>query len=159
MFPRLPAGAIVSAVGLPDTAADRGLDGHPRVEISRVQADSPGRDDRSNRSLNGEWVEIRNTTRQPVNLRGWTLPDSDGNRYRFIDTRIAGRAIIRTHTGSGRDTVPTSSRASATTSGTTAPTPPPCAATATVPSAPSPGAAAAPCDFSRPPVHGWRPGL
>ncbi|MFD5887227.1 lamin tail domain-containing protein [Streptomyces sp. NPDC060334] len=100
----LAAGAIVSAAALPATAADRGHDRHARVEISRVQADAPGRDDRSNRSLNGEWVEIRNTTRQPVNLRGWTLRDSDGNRYRFNDTRIAGRATIRIHTGSGRDT-------------------------------------------------------
>ncbi|KOU53338.1 hypothetical protein ADK55_15705, partial [Streptomyces sp. WM4235] len=95
----LAAGAIVSAAALPATAADRGHDRHPRVEISRVQADAPGRDDRSNRSLNGEWVEIRNTTRQPVNLRGWTLRDSDGNRYRFNDTRIGGRATIRIHTG------------------------------------------------------------
>ncbi|MER6521839.1 lamin tail domain-containing protein [Streptomyces sp. NPDC001553] len=99
----LAAGAIVSAAALPATAADRGHDRHPRVEISRVQADSPGRDDRSNRSLNGEWVEIRNTTRQPVNLRGWTLRDSDGNRYRFNDVRIGGRATIRIHTGAGRD--------------------------------------------------------
>ncbi|MEU9800859.1 lamin tail domain-containing protein [Streptomyces sp. NPDC051000] len=73
------------------------------MEISRVQADSPGREDHSNRSLNNEWVEIRNTTRQPVNLRGWTLRDADGNRYRFHDIRIAGRATIRVHTGTGRD--------------------------------------------------------
>ncbi|WP_371591622.1 lamin tail domain-containing protein [Streptomyces sp. NBC_00513] len=99
----LAAGAIVSAAALPATAADRGHDRQPRVEISRVQADSPGRDDRSNRSLNGEWVEIRNTTRQAVNFRGWTLRDSDGNRYRFNNVRIGGRATIRIHTGSGRD--------------------------------------------------------
>ncbi|WP_347878313.1 hypothetical protein [Streptomyces sp. KS 21] len=37
------------------------------MEISRVQADSPGRDDRSNRSLNAEWVELTNTTRDAVN--------------------------------------------------------------------------------------------
>ncbi|MFJ5811994.1 lamin tail domain-containing protein [Streptomyces sp. NPDC093093] len=99
----LAAGAIVSAAALPATAADRAHDGHPRVEISRVQADSPGRDDHSNRSLNNEWVEIRNTTRQPVNLRGWTLRDADGNRYRFHDIRIASRGTIRVHTGTGRD--------------------------------------------------------
>ncbi|MCX5078655.1 lamin tail domain-containing protein [Streptomyces sp. NBC_00513] len=99
----LAAGAIVSAAALPAIAADRGHDRHPRVEISRVQADSPGRDDHSNRSLNNEWVEIRNTTRQPVNLRGWTLRDADGNRYRFHDIRIAGRGTIRVHTGTGRD--------------------------------------------------------
>ncbi|MCX5071155.1 hypothetical protein OHA84_35655 [Streptomyces sp. NBC_00513] len=28
---------------------------------------------------------------------------TDGNRYRFHDTRIAGRGTIRVHTGSGRD--------------------------------------------------------
>ncbi|MEU9800978.1 hypothetical protein [Streptomyces sp. NPDC051000] len=50
----LAAGAIVSAAGLPATAADRGHDRHARAEISRVQADSPGRDDPSNRSLHGE---------------------------------------------------------------------------------------------------------
>ncbi|MGW2996055.1 lamin tail domain-containing protein, partial [Streptomyces sp. NPDC001193] len=71
--------------------------------ISRVQANSPGRDDRTNRSLSNEWVEITNTTRDAVNLRGWTLRDSDGNRYRFDNVRIGGRATIRIHTGSGRD--------------------------------------------------------
>ncbi|MFF8264178.1 lamin tail domain-containing protein [Streptomyces virginiae] len=74
------------------------------MEISRVQADRPGRDDRSNRSLNAEWVEITNTTRDAINLRGWTLRDSVSNRYRFDNVRLAGRATIRIHTGNGRDT-------------------------------------------------------
>ncbi|MGW6976249.1 lamin tail domain-containing protein, partial [Streptomyces sp. NPDC054952] len=59
---------------------------------------------RSREPRNGEWVEIRNTTRQAVNLRTWALRDSDGNRYRFNNVRIGGRATIRIHTGSGRDT-------------------------------------------------------
>ncbi|MET9568550.1 lamin tail domain-containing protein [Streptomyces virginiae] len=70
----------------------------------RVLTDSPGRDDRSNRSLNAEWVEFTNTTRNPINLRGWTLRDSDGNRYRFDNVRLGGRDTIRIHTGNGRDT-------------------------------------------------------
>ncbi|MFB6584023.1 lamin tail domain-containing protein [Streptomyces sp. NPDC056402] len=101
----LAAGAVVGAAALPAAAHDG--DRHhqrPRVEISRVQADSPGRDDRSNRSLNSEWVEITNTTRDGINLRGWTLRDSDGNRYRFDNVRIGARATIRIHTGNGRDT-------------------------------------------------------
>ncbi|MFE5809504.1 lamin tail domain-containing protein [Streptomyces sp. NPDC056491] len=101
----LAAGAIVSAAALPASAHDG--DRHqqrPRVEISRVQADSPGREDRSNRSLNGEWVEITNTTRNPISLRGWTLRDRDGNRYRFDNIRIGGRNTLRIHTGVGRDT-------------------------------------------------------
>ncbi|KOU85139.1 hypothetical protein ADK94_08825, partial [Streptomyces sp. XY593] len=50
----LAAGAIVSAAALPAAAhdGDRHHQQRPRVEISRVQADSPGREDRSNRSLN-----------------------------------------------------------------------------------------------------------
>ncbi|MFJ6484492.1 MULTISPECIES: lamin tail domain-containing protein [unclassified Streptomyces] len=99
------AGAIVSAAALPAAAHDGGRHHQrPRVEISRVQADSPGRDDHSNRSLNAEWVEITNTTRDAINLRGWTLRDSDGNRYRFDNVRIGSRATIRIHTGNGRDT-------------------------------------------------------
>ncbi|WP_330262043.1 lamin tail domain-containing protein [Streptomyces sp. NBC_00539] len=100
----LAAGALVGAAALPATAQDRDHGRHSRVEISRVQADSPGRDDRSNRSLNAEWVEITNTTRDAVNLRGWTLRDEDGNRYRFDNVRINGRATIRIHTGTGHDT-------------------------------------------------------
>ncbi|MFB6808801.1 lamin tail domain-containing protein [Streptomyces sp. NPDC056387] len=100
----LAAGAVVGAAALPATAQDHGRRQHPRVEISRVQADSPGRDDHSNRSLNDEWVEITNTTRDAINLRGWTLRDADGNRYRFDNVRLAGRATIRIHTGAGRNT-------------------------------------------------------
>ncbi|WP_327135327.1 lamin tail domain-containing protein [Streptomyces sp. NBC_01343] len=99
----LAAGAIVSAAALPAAAQD-GHHQRPRVEISRVQADSPGRDDHSNRSLNNEWVEITNTTRDAINLRGWTLRDSDGNRYRFDNIRINGRATLRIHTGTGHNT-------------------------------------------------------
>ncbi|MEU5810717.1 lamin tail domain-containing protein [Streptomyces sp. NPDC047718] len=101
----LAAGAVVSALALPASADD----GHYRqrqagVEISAVQADSPGRDDRSNRSLNAEWVEITNTTRRSIDLKGWTLRDEQNNRYRFGDVRLQGGATLRIHTGSGRDT-------------------------------------------------------
>ncbi|MFF9908970.1 lamin tail domain-containing protein [Streptomyces sp. NPDC013457] len=100
----LAAGAIVSAVALPTAAHDGDhRQRAPKVKISKVQADSPGRDDRSNRSLNGEWIEITNTTRHSVNLDGWTLRDNDGHRYRFNDYRLAGRATVRIHTGEGRD--------------------------------------------------------
>ncbi|MEV6699322.1 lamin tail domain-containing protein [Streptomyces sp. NPDC051453] len=100
----LAAGAMVSIVALPASAHDGDRHRTPKVEISSVQADSPGRDNRSNRSLNAEWVAITNNTRHAVNLRGWTLKDEDGNRYRFNDVRLAGRSTIRIHTGEGRDT-------------------------------------------------------
>ncbi|MFF4098522.1 lamin tail domain-containing protein [Streptomyces sp. NPDC001903] len=94
----------MGAASLPAAAQDGHHQQRPRVEISRVQADSPGRDDRSIRSLNNEWVEITNTTRDVINLRGWTLRDADGNRYRVDNVRINGRTTIRIHTGNGRGT-------------------------------------------------------
>ncbi|MFJ9813521.1 lamin tail domain-containing protein [Streptomyces sp. NPDC101158] len=102
----LVVGALVSLAALPASAhdGDRHHDRAPRVEISRVQADSPGRDDRSLRSLNAEWVEITNNTRHKFDLDGWTLKDEDGHRYKFNDVRINGRSTIRIHTGEGRDT-------------------------------------------------------
>ncbi|MFE5190261.1 lamin tail domain-containing protein [Streptomyces sp. NPDC056628] len=100
----LTAGALVSVVTLPASAADHARPERPRVKISDVQYDSPGWDDRSNRSLNREWVEITNNTRRTVNLDGWTLQDEDGHTYTFDHYRLEGRATVRIHTGIGRDT-------------------------------------------------------
>ncbi|MFC9595633.1 lamin tail domain-containing protein [Streptomyces sp. NPDC056944] len=100
----LAAGAMVSVAALPASAHDGDHRRTPKVEISAVQADSPGRDTRSNRSLNGEWVEITNNSRHGVDLDGWTLKDEVGRTYRFEDFRLAGRSTVRIHTGEGRDT-------------------------------------------------------
>ncbi|MFE9112263.1 lamin tail domain-containing protein [Streptomyces collinus] len=99
----LAAGALVSVVTLPASAADHRPE-RPKVQISAVQYDSPGRDDRSNRSLNREWVEITNTGRRAVNLDGWTLHDEDGHKFTFDHYRLDGRSTVRVHTGIGRDT-------------------------------------------------------
>ncbi|MFH9828233.1 lamin tail domain-containing protein [Streptomyces bobili] len=100
----LAAAAVVGAVALPASAADHARPDRPKVEISQVQYDAPGRDTRTNRSLNKEWVELTNTTRRAVNLDGWTLSDADGHTYTFDHYRLAGRATVRIHTGEGRDT-------------------------------------------------------
>ncbi|MFJ7335467.1 lamin tail domain-containing protein [Streptomyces sp. NPDC101110] len=100
----LTAGALVSVMTLPASAADHARPERPKVKISDVQYDSPGRDDFSNRSLNREWVEITNTARRSVNLDGWTLKNEDGETYTFDHYRLEGRATVRIHTGFGRDT-------------------------------------------------------
>ncbi|KUN78467.1 hypothetical protein AQJ64_31300 [Streptomyces griseoruber] len=100
----LAAAAVVGAVALPASAAGYPRAERPKVEISAVQYDAPGRDDRSNRSLNKEWVELTNTTRHAVNLDEWTLSNRDGDTYTFGDYRLAPRATVRIHTGEGRDT-------------------------------------------------------
>lgn len=98
----LTAAAVTAGIAVPASAADYRAS-RPSVEISRVQYDSPGRDNRSIRSLNAEWVEITNNTRRSVNLDGWTLSDRDGHTYTFHHYRLDGRSTVRVHTGIGRD--------------------------------------------------------
>ncbi|MYZ06996.1 lamin tail domain-containing protein [Streptomyces sp. SID2999] len=99
----LAAGALVGAAALPATAADRSH--RENVEISRVQYDSPGWDNGSNRSLNNEWVEITNNSRHRVNLDGWRLTeDRRGVTYTFRHFSLGGHQTVRVHTGVGRDT-------------------------------------------------------
>lgn len=100
-------GAVLATAVLPATAAtqaDLGRTNSPIV-IGKVQADSPGKDNYSNRSLNAEWIDIVNTSHRPVNLKNWTLKDGDRHTYRFGHLRLAGHQKVRVHTGIGRDTV------------------------------------------------------
>ncbi|WP_458248308.1 lamin tail domain-containing protein [Streptomyces sp. MAI_2237] len=70
----------MGTVALPAAAADHhsSYPRHAAVYISGVQADSPGWDDRSNRSLNREC-------------------------YTFRHMWLDGRSTVRVHTGIGRD--------------------------------------------------------
>ncbi|MEU2599064.1 lamin tail domain-containing protein [Streptomyces hirsutus] len=100
----LVTGSVVAAAALPASAVqDRGPD-RQQVVISDVQYNAPGPDTRSNRSLNGEWVNITNRSRQSVDLKGWTLRNSEGDRYTFRHLRLNGRSTVKVHTGAGRDT-------------------------------------------------------
>ncbi|MFH8411016.1 lamin tail domain-containing protein [Streptomyces sp. NPDC018019] len=103
----LGSDALVGTAALPATDAHT-LPAHHRspVVIGAVQADSPGRDDGSNRSLNAEWVTVKNTGLRPVNLKGWTLTSrSTHQTYHFKNLRLAGHQSVRVHTGHGRDTI------------------------------------------------------
>ncbi|MEU9398800.1 lamin tail domain-containing protein [Streptomyces sp. NPDC048242] len=100
----IAAGALVGSVALPASAADA-RPGRGDVQISRVQYDSPGFDNGSNRSLNNEWVELTNNSRHRVNLSGWTLSESRrGVTYTFRHFSLGGHSTVRVHTGVGRDT-------------------------------------------------------
>lgn len=102
----LAAGALLGATALPAAAADHGRL-HPersQVVLGAVQYDSPGRDTRTNASLNNEWVTVVNTGRGAVNLSGWTLSDADHHSYHFTNLRLARHHAVRVHTGTGRDT-------------------------------------------------------
>lgn len=96
----LAAGALVGAAALPAVADDHRAE-RSSIALGDVQWDSRGHD---HRALNGEWVEVKNTSRHSVDLRGFTLTDQQGNRYRFAGLRLDGHSSVKVHTGHGRDT-------------------------------------------------------
>ena len=73
------------------------------VRLYKTRYDAPGSDDRSNSSLNDEYVAIRNHDSHDVSLRGWTLRDAAGHQYTFGDVTLSPDTNLYVHTGSGDD--------------------------------------------------------
>ncbi|MEU2235525.1 MULTISPECIES: lamin tail domain-containing protein [Streptomyces] len=74
------------------------------VHLYKIYYDSPGTDNRSNSSLNAEYVQIRNTTGSAVNLRGWTLTDAASHKYTFGSFTLGAGKIVTVRTGRGTNT-------------------------------------------------------
>ena len=91
---------VVGALALMATPAHAAGD----VQLLKAQYDSPGKDDRSNTSLNAEFIVLKNSGTSSVSLEGWTLHDVTGYRYDFLDIRIGAGQKLRVHTGRGTDT-------------------------------------------------------
>ncbi|MDX3637270.1 lamin tail domain-containing protein [Streptomyces europaeiscabiei] len=96
--------ALAGAVALTGTLLSSPAEAAGGVVIHRVYFDSPGKDTRTNTSLNGEWVQIKNTSSKPVSLKGWVLKDPDNHKYTFLDVKIGAGKYIKVRTGSGTDT-------------------------------------------------------
>lgn len=73
----------------------------PAVLITKVYYDSPGSDNRSNTSLNAEYVRLTNKRSSVINLKGWYLRDKTGYTYTFGDYRVGAGVSIYLHTGKG----------------------------------------------------------
>ncbi|MGI5205265.1 lamin tail domain-containing protein [Spirillospora sp. CA-108201] len=71
------------------------------VQIYRVYYDSPGSDKGSNASLNGEWVQLFNTSRSSKSLKGVKVRDKTGYTYTFGSFTLKGRKSVYIHTGRG----------------------------------------------------------
>lgn len=105
----LLAAALTGALAAPlamTTAAQAAptAPGRDNIEIDFVYYDSPGWDNGSWRSLNGEYVVIENNGRRPENLARYSLSNSDGVVYRFNrGTWIRPGQSLTIHTGPGRD--------------------------------------------------------
>ncbi|MGV2917976.1 lamin tail domain-containing protein [Streptomyces alfalfae] len=73
------------------------------LHLGHIQYDSPGRDTRSNASLNAEWVNIHNNTRSPIQLKGYKLKDNTGYTYTFGSYKIGAGKTVKVRTGKGAD--------------------------------------------------------
>ncbi|GGT46017.1 hypothetical protein GCM10010254_75820 [Streptomyces chromofuscus] len=72
--------------------------------IRHVWFDSPGSDTGADSSLNGEWVEIKNTGGSAISLRGWVLKDKANHTYVFPNVKIGAGKTLKVRTGVGSDT-------------------------------------------------------
>ncbi|MFD2080635.1 lamin tail domain-containing protein [Actinopolymorpha cephalotaxi] len=74
------------------------------IRFGRIQYDSPGTDNRSNKSLNAEYVVVRNIGTTSVNLRGWTVRDAQRHVYTFGTFTLKHGTSVTLHTGRGTNT-------------------------------------------------------
>ncbi|WP_246089988.1 lamin tail domain-containing protein [Nonomuraea deserti] len=83
----------------------------PAIQITKIYYDSPGSPDfGANSSLNGEYVQIKNTTRKPVTITGWTLRDRtkrSDHVYTFSRFTLRAGKTVTLRTGRGRSTATT----------------------------------------------------
>ncbi|WP_406338775.1 lamin tail domain-containing protein [Streptomyces sp. NBC_00649] len=73
------------------------------LHLGYIQYDSPGSDNRSNSSLNAEWVNIHNNTRSAIQLKGYKLKDNTGYTYTFGSYNIGAGKTVKVRTGRGTD--------------------------------------------------------
>jgi Lamin Tail Domain len=97
--------SVAALVGGVLTVATPAEAATPRVEITKVYYDSPGKDTGSNTSLNNEWVRLTSRRTFTVNLKGWTIRDLAGHVYTFrSDFRLGPGERVWIHTGTGTNT-------------------------------------------------------
>jgi len=75
------------------------------IRITKVYVNSPGSDTGSNKSLNNEYITLKNTGSKARRLTGWTIRDSGADHsYRFGTYRLRAGRRVTIHTGRGADT-------------------------------------------------------
>ena len=76
----------------------------PVVYIHKIQYSPAGPDiPVTTAKLNGEWVQLTNTTARSVAMTNWTLRDKAGHVYRFPRFVLGAHKSVYVHTGTGRN--------------------------------------------------------
>jgi Lamin Tail Domain len=95
--------AMVMAIGLVITSGSPAQAAY-RMQIHEIYYNSPGTDNGSNTSINGEWVQLHNTSSSKITLTDWTVRDAAGHIFKFATYTIGGHKYVTIHTGRGRRT-------------------------------------------------------
>jgi hypothetical protein len=74
------------------------------LQLTKIYYDSPGTDTASNTSLNGEYVQIKNTATSAKSLTGWTLRDKANYIYTFGTFTLGAGKTVTVRTGKGTNT-------------------------------------------------------
>jgi hypothetical protein len=98
MFARL---LVVCALAAAPLYAIGPADAAPAVKIIKVYYDSPGTDTRTNTSINGEYVVVKNMTTSTRVLTGWTVRDAAAHIYKFGTFSLGGGKTVTLYTGKG----------------------------------------------------------
>ncbi|MER6523111.1 MULTISPECIES: lamin tail domain-containing protein [unclassified Streptomyces] len=101
-LPATIAAASAAVLVLPGQAQAAGS-----VHIAKIWYDSPGSDTGTTASLNGEWVQITNSTRAAVNLKGWTLTDASRHAYTLPGFSLKAGKSVTIKTGRGTNSATT----------------------------------------------------
>ncbi|MEW9530214.1 lamin tail domain-containing protein [Microbispora sp. NPDC049125] len=105
-LPLVLSAAVAAATLLPVVPAQAAA--LPAVQLVKIYYNSPGSPDNgANASLNGEWAQIRNTTRKAISLKGWTLRDKTSaadHVYTFGAFTLGAGKTVTVRTGKGTNT-------------------------------------------------------
>ncbi|MFE9907642.1 lamin tail domain-containing protein [Streptomyces clavifer] len=98
------AAATALACSLLATAPASAASHQGGLHLGKIQYDSPGKDTRTNTSLNAEYVDIHNNGKSKLQLKGYKLKDNTGYTYTFGSLGLAAGKTVRVHTGKGKNT-------------------------------------------------------
>ncbi|TJZ91679.1 lamin tail domain-containing protein [Actinacidiphila oryziradicis] len=101
---RITATLLAAAAAFTGLATAAPAQAAGSVHLTEIYYNSPGSDNRSNSSLNAEWVLIKNSTSKGVSLKGWTLTDASSHKYTFGTYTLGAGKSVKIHTGKGTNT-------------------------------------------------------
>jgi hypothetical protein len=92
----IPVLLVTSILALPVQAL-------AKVEIKRIYYNPKGPDNRTNDSLNREWIQIHNGGTRAVRIWNWRIRDRSGRFFIFPNVSLTPGQDVRVGTGSGWD--------------------------------------------------------